>query len=722
MPRPKKPGAPEPKRRSRNGCWPCKSRKIKCGEERPGCLNCQRTGENCDYSIRLNWDGHRGKRPEGVLDFGQEVVSPTAPAPAKGFKLVHQYPSTNAPGSRRLEPLTGAATEPRPDKSRISQGNPSPLAEGSGQTFDDLENLQHSIKRTRFNVDAQTQTVEQAEKRPCSSRSWTVDSGTASLRFPAASGIFSGESPPTPATSSTYSDDDPRQSARLELQSSSSSTIRRLSAGSLLPTASGMWRPRDGSVDRMTTRLPMLGVEPKLSSKEVNFYGIDRGFTDFDLGKNDDQNAITGLSPLLGREYVETPLEDIDLDLDLFPNEFGFGVETCDMNNEAGGYYAKPVSIYISRNLEPLPSKLTENPMNILMAVRDDNLLALLLAYSASHRARVLNQPEPILRIAIWVDDIFPALRQALDNPGRNFSDANLATAIMLASLEIISPRVFGYDIPWQRHLSLARELIAVRPGGLRGMQINFRDDPVSSFLWSWAAYLDVIGSLSGGRKEPSSAWIFAYEYDDIVDGYDEIDCIMGFTTRCIYLLAKVADLAGKCDAERIGDDHNIRSDWRPSEDVIEQAEKLEADIYDSARRPPVPCKHIHSKGDLEKWDRVGLTATNEAFHWAALVHLYRRVQGKPSDDNTVQDAVRSIITCFDNIRPGGAAEFCLLFPMFTAGCDASDEGQRTLILEKFMIAETHGMTQVHNARRLMQRVWETGRPWETLVSTEFIG
>lgn len=349
------------------------------------------------------------------------------------------------------------------------------------------------------------------------------------------------------------------------------------------------------------------------------------------------------------------------------------------------------------------------------MAVKNDNLLALLLAYSgkhdrmqldtlpchtnplesASHRARVLNQPEPTIRIALWVDDIFPALRQALADPERNFSDANLATAIMLASLEIISPRVFGYDIPWQRHLSLARELITVRPGGLRGMQMNFRDDQVSSFLWSWAAYLDVLGNLSGSRSRSSSQWIFAYEYDDIVDGYDEIDCIMGFTTRCIYVLAKIADMASKCDAERIGDDQCIREDWRPSESVVEQANKLQADIYDSLDRPPVPCKHIHSKGDLEKWDRVGLTATNEAFHWAALVHLYRRILGKPSNDETVQGAVQKIISCFDHIQPGGAAESCLLFPLFTAGCDARDEGQRALILEKFVIAETHGMTQV---------------------------
>lgn len=350
------------------------------------------------------------------------------------------------------------------------------------------------------------------------------------------------------------------------------------------------------------------------------------------------------------------------------------------------------------------------------MAVKNDNLLALLLAYSgknvkyagdcscstfahvsraASHRARVLNHPEPMFRIAFWVDDVFPTLRQALSDPDKNFSNANLATAIMLASLEIISPKVFAYDIPWQKHLSLARELITARPGGLRGLQSNFRHDPVCSFLWSWAAYLDVIGSLSGGPKGSSSAWIFDYELDDIVDGYDEIDCIMGFTTRCIYLLAKIADLARKCDVERIGDDLNLRQDWEPSEEVFEQASKIEAAVTESMVQSPVPCKHIHKKGDVAKWDRREMEATNEAFHWAGLVHLYRRIMGKPSEDGSVQTAVQKMIECFSRIRSGGTAESCLLFPMFTAGCDARDEGQRALILKRFMTAENHGMTQV---------------------------
>ena len=61
MPRPKKEGAGEPKKRSRTGCWPCKARKVKCGEEKPSCQNCVKAGETCDYSIRLNWGGRSRK-------------------------------------------------------------------------------------------------------------------------------------------------------------------------------------------------------------------------------------------------------------------------------------------------------------------------------------------------------------------------------------------------------------------------------------------------------------------------------------------------------------------------------------------------------------------------------------------------------------------------------------------------------------------------------------
>ncbi|KAI1115156.1 fungal-specific transcription factor domain-containing protein [Nemania sp. NC0429] len=735
MPRPKRPGAPEPKRRSRNGCWPCKNRKIKCGEEHPVCVNCQRTGEACDYSIRLNWDGRRGKQADSSLvGFARDALSPTTPT--KGFKLVHQYLSADTPGARRVEPLTGAydqlkfETRPRTGVGSVGSVDAAPSFL--------RESDQHASKRIKL---SDAQSAEYPEKRPYSSHSSILESNSATLRLSGSSGT----SPLTPATSSTFSDDGQPQVCRAEQQEVAPYSTKRLSVNSLLSGPANLRALYNDSTGHTRGMLPPLDTRPV--SNEPTFYGIDRGFQDYDLGKNDDMNAIGGASPLLQREYLDTPFEEV---VDYSQTEFGFRVDTNNAEEADGGYYSKPVSIFIPQNLHPLPDRLTENPMNILhhfinntaralvpyddphanpfrtilpqMAIKNDSLLALLLAYSASHRARVLSHPEPTLRIAFWVDDIFPALREALDDPGRNFSNANLATAIMLTSLEIISPKIFGYDIPWQRHLGLAREVIMVRPGGLRGFQSNFRQDPVCSFLFSWAAYLDVIGGLTGGPKDASSAWIFDYQIDDMVDGYDEIDCIMGFTTRCCYLLAKIADLARKCDAERIGEDSTVRENWVPSREVAERATKLKMAVEESMEQDPVACQHIHKAGDVQKWDKKEMAATNSAFHWAALVHLYRRILGRPSGDEDVQRAVENIIANLGRIRPGGTAESCLLFPMFTAGCDTQSEHHKNVILNRFMSAEKLGMTQVHNARRLMQRVWETKRPWETLVSTEFIG
>ena len=84
MPRPKSEGGAEPKKRSRTGCWPCKARKVKCGEEKPQCANCLKNGETCDYSIRLNWGGRSRKdgtpTDPGTFTF---VSTPSAPSHAK---------------------------------------------------------------------------------------------------------------------------------------------------------------------------------------------------------------------------------------------------------------------------------------------------------------------------------------------------------------------------------------------------------------------------------------------------------------------------------------------------------------------------------------------------------------------------------------------------------------------------------------------------------------
>lgn len=329
------------------------------------------------------------------------------------------------------------------------------------------------------------------------------------------------------------------------------------------------------------------------------------------------------------------------------------------------------------------------------MAVRDGNLLHLLLAYSASHRARLLHHREPTTRIAHWVRDVFPSLRQALYEPTGQVSNTSLATAIMLASLQIISPNTFEVEVSWQNHLRTARSMLIARG---RAGSVH-RKDGASYFLSRWFAYLDVLGSLSGGKND-QPVFIEDYWVDDDADegGYSfQIDCLLGFTSRCISILAQVAELARICDSERINPEGVILDHWSPPAQRIAEAERLKHDLHESrTRHYPGCCPHHHDgEEDEESWDSVEMEATNDAFHWAGLVHLNRRVLGKDSKDPEVQVAVTEIVNALGRVRKGSTAEACLLFPMFTAGCDARESGQRNYIMGRLKVVEGTGMTHV---------------------------
>ena len=352
-----------------------------------------------------------------------------------------------------------------------------------------------------------------------------------------------------------------------------------------------------------------------------------------------------------------------------------------------------------------------------IVAIYDTNLLHLILTYSASHRSRLLNYPEPANRIALWVQDVFPALRRTLSDPNRQISNSNLATAILLASLEIVNPSTFEVKVPWQQHLHVARQMILAR-GGASSVR---RKDKVSYFLTRWFAYLDVIGSLSGGRNDRPlfSGDYWATDTSDHDQDY-QIDCLLGFTSRCVSILAKIADLARICENERIDPAGNVREDWQPSGETREEAERLKSDLMEARRHRFQGCPHRRARSQLEDNSyNLELVTTNEAFHHAGLIHVNRRVLGKSSMDPEVQYAVREIVGALFKVRKGGTAEGCLLFPMFTAGCDAQELDQRERIMERLKRMEGLGMSHVRKARALMERVWQTGRPWETLVTGE---
>ena len=792
MPRPKKEAGVEPKKRSRTGCWPCKARKVKCGEEKPMCTNCAKSGETCDYSIRLNWGGRSRKEKDGTPSEAGSftfVSSPTSASHSKSNSngQEHVFSSQHIVSAPRRPPSSHPAELPTPEPTpstegatldpRLRLGQPPQHQDFQPPQFGGLPYLpnlniqqspssnerspptsvpagdefrwspQHSAKRVKLNPMRSPQPGQPSPVFAVPQYPTQVDQSPGSTHFTPHSISSIVNTPATPGSSIHSGSPFPQQQAPPP-HVQDPPDLRRLSVKSLLSEPSEEpERPRFSRAE---------------STGGYRTYGYDHGIHDEDMPRMNDHGVILPKSPDLRR--ASAAVSEVS-------NSSG-EIDAKQIAFEPGGYYAQPVPIKIPRVLEPLPSELLDNQMNLLyfhhfinhtgrilvphdcpenpfrgvlpqMAVRNNHLLHLLLAFSASHRARLLDHAEPANRIASWMSDVLPALREALAEPvspgGTDPTDpsslAPLATAIMLASLEIVSPNTFAVSISWQQHLQVARQMI-ISKGGLDHLaqKADGARDKAIFFLSRWFAYLDVLGSLSGSQQEQplygayledgGGLWLVNRGNDEIY----QIDCFFGFSGRCISLLAQVAELAAQCDQQRIDPiTKQLRPGWQPPEQTRHDAEELKKRLNASATSYYRGCTHTDpsappSPGKKTQQDVEEIYATNEAYHWAGLIHLSRRVLALPSNDLEVQDSLQKVIHSLTRVRRGSSAESCLLFPMFTAGCEAQTKAERDLFMDRLKAVEGWGMENVLRARVLMEKVWNTGQPWETLVDGQFFG
>ncbi|KAK2867906.1 hypothetical protein FQN49_003361 [Arthroderma sp. PD_2] len=371
-----------------------------------------------------------------------------------------------------------------------------------------------------------------------------------------------------------------------------------------------------------------------------------------------------------------------------------------------GGYYAKP---------NPFATVLPA------MAIEDENVLNLLLAYSASHRARLLGHAEPYTRIARWTSGVFPSLRHALSDPNKKTSAATLATAIMLVSLKVISPTTFEVPIRWESHLMTAREIFLARQ---KAHLDNFTGQ-VNSFLHRWLGYLDIFGSLSSRRAEAplfdGAYWspdIPEEEVQNTVPDKDfEIDCFTGFTPRCCSFLARLGELTHQCDNVRVDPAGRLFTSWNPPATVLDRAEQLLHDM-EEASPERTPGLRTHHRKPVEP----NMAAVDEAYRLAGMVHLHRRVFSRESSDPVVTDLVNALVDALNQVSRGGQEEVCVLFPLFTAGCESQNTSQRLQASKRVQGFEDVGMKQIRRARKLMQRSWQERLPWNVLADGEFLG
>lgn len=320
------------------------------------------------------------------------------------------------------------------------------------------------------------------------------------------------------------------------------------------------------------------------------------------------------------------------------------------------------------------------------VAVADSNLLNLTLAYSASHRARYLGQPQPATRIADWVRDVFPALRLALHDPHLRITDGHLATAVMLLSLKIISPNTFEVPIPWQSHLSLARDLFQANLDNML-----YSANRIGAFLARWLGYIDIMGALSYRNSGPPLDSYYSVieacsthtENDDL-----SVDCFTGFSQRTGTALIELGKLVHHTDREQIQID-TTPCNWKPSVNAVLGTEALVAEFETLRTKSHVDHKHCGGASPTD------LIAMDQAFCCAALLHLQRRVLNRHPSSTAVHGALNGLTQAMSHMEPGGSAEVGAVFPLFTAGCEAQDHNQRMEMLNRLTALEKTGMKQV---------------------------
>lgn len=374
-------------------------------------------------------------------------------------------------------------------------------------------------------------------------------------------------------------------------------------------------------------------------------------------------------------------------------------------------YYEKPIhvdffSLPYSLRERPVDAFyfhfFTNNTMNLLlpstfneclpeMALRNKSLLALLLTYSACHRARLLGYLKPANRVTLWTLDIFPSFRQSSFSRESSTYPSNeeLAIAIMLISLHVLDPDAFGVQNAWQPHLSVAQGMYEHRLAALRD-NVPIQEDELREFeLLSQRFYhINIMNALSKPcRSRP-------------LQPFKCLACHQGCR------------------------DHQLMDTLSSTAEIIVGYGRTSS--YSSETCSLALLSVLYAWADVQAKEELNSTEGKSAYTLyplAVAILLLRRIEGYSSHDTQVRFLVQAIFTQLKLMDPYNRGMMpSILFPLFIAGCEADEVAERSLVSNRFANLEKLGLVHVTAARQLMEQAWQTKEPWWKLSKGEYLG
>jgi hypothetical protein len=315
--------------------------------------------------------------------------------------------------------------------------------------------------------------------------------------------------------------------------------------------------------------------------------------------------------------------------------------------------------------------KPTENPFQkhfTSMALQKGPLQSAILSVAASHLVAILPHENTEITARKHHRMTIQSLSMALKNSTERFSDATLATVLMLQVRRQFMDSVEEVD---ECHLSAARELIRLRKGLLTAPTSCFQ------FLLSLFSYHDILGSIAHARPP------FILDNEDL----------------CSNTLAPLFDSA--FDILHVASDISSLQSMT-SGGITTSNEEIQSliQIYEHK---------------LETWrlpddaaENIDLANTAIAYHAAASIYLFRVAYNIGSPHPRTLHRVRLCLDALANVPITSPLISMHVWPLFTGGCEAIDPQDRLFAVQRlkemYIIRRIPSLVRVREA---METVWK---------------
>ncbi|CAG1997101.1 unnamed protein product [Fusarium graminearum] len=138
---------------------------------------------------------------------------------------------------------------------------------------------------------------------------------------------------------------------------------------------------------------------------------------------------------------------------------------------------------------------------------------------------------------------------------------------------------------------------------------------------------------------------------------------------------------------------------------------KLNVIIHRDVKQPPSV-----SIASLSSQEGRDFALCNKVFQQATLIQLYRQLYGLASSSKPIQSAVQMINGMIGNMAQGEPCHtwVAMAMPLFTVGCEAYKEDQKTFILDKIHKLEICiGSLHVKVIEQALQDIWKLREEFE---------